>query len=162
MGSLNVRGDALLLRDEGGNEHRVVVSNGSVTVGDAAFNVSVANDGSIRIDGPSRALAWTAMSNNTLWVFIDGHVYIFEAENASRPRRRARAHHGSLMAPMPATVRKVAVTAGDAVRHGDVLIILEAMKMELPVRATSDGTVSAIHCREGELVQPGVSLIEID
>jgi len=159
---MSVRGDASVLRDEGGNEHRVVVSNGSVTIGDAAFNVSVANDGSIRIDGPSRALAWTATSNDTVWVFLDGQVYTFEAETASKGRRRTRAHHGSLMAPMPATVRKVAVKAGDAVRHGDVLIVLEAMKMELPVRATSDGTVSAIHCREGELVQPGVSLIEID
>jgi 3-methylcrotonyl-CoA carboxylase alpha subunit len=162
MGSMSVRGEALVLRDEAGNEHRVLVANGSVTIGDAAFNVSVANDGSIRIAGPSRALAWTATSNDTVWVFLDGQVYIFEAENASTPRRRTQAHHGSLMAPMPATVRKVAVKAGDAVRHGDVLIVLEAMKMELPVRATSDGTVSAIHCREGELVQPGVSLIEID
>jgi biotin carboxyl carrier protein len=35
------------------------------------------------------------------------------------------------------------------------------MKMELPVRAPRDGIVSAIHCREGELVQPGVTLVEI-
>jgi 3-methylcrotonyl-CoA carboxylase alpha subunit len=43
-----------------------------------------------------------------------------------------------------------------------VLIVLEAMKMELPIRATSDGRVTAIHCREGDLVQPGVTLIEVD
>jgi biotin carboxyl carrier protein len=62
---------------------------------------------------------------------------------------------------MPATVRQIRVKTGDVVHRGDTLIVLEAMKMELPVRAGADGTVSAIRCREGELVQPGVPLIEI-
>ena len=54
------------------------------------------------------------------------------------------------------------VTVGDAVKRGDALVILEAMKMELPVRAGVAGSVRAVHCREGELVQPGLPLIEID
>jgi biotin carboxyl carrier protein len=62
---------------------------------------------------------------------------------------------------MPATVRRLAVKPGDRVNAGDVLIVLEAMKMELPVRAAHAGTVHAIACREGELVQPGVPLIEL-
>jgi biotin carboxyl carrier protein len=63
---------------------------------------------------------------------------------------------------MPATVRRIAVAAGDTVRRGDTLIVLEAMKMELPIRATSDGVIESVSCREGELVQPGVPLIDID
>ena len=51
---------------------------------------------------------------------------------------------------------------GDTVRRGDTLIILEAMKMELPVRALADGTVKAVHCKPGDLVQPGVALIVIE
>ena len=50
----------------------------------------------------------------------------------------------------------------DRVAGGDTLIILEAMKMELPVRAAAPGIVRAVHCREGDLVQPGAELIEID
>jgi 3-methylcrotonyl-CoA carboxylase alpha subunit len=42
------------------------------------------------------------------------------------------------------------------------LVILEAMKMELPVRAGAAGIVRAVKCHEGELVQPGVPVIEID
>jgi biotin carboxyl carrier protein len=61
---------------------------------------------------------------------------------------------------MPATVTAVHVAAGDRVTRGDVLIVLEAMKMELPVRAPGDGTVAAVHCRPGDLVQPDVSLID--
>jgi biotin carboxyl carrier protein len=42
-----------------------------------------------------------------------------------------------------------------------VLIVLEAMKMELPVRAPTDGTIARVNCREGELVQPGQELAEL-
>jgi len=41
-----------------------------------------------------------------------------------------------------------------------VLIVLEAMKMELPLRAPHDGVIAAVDCREGELVQPGKVLVE--
>ena len=70
-------------------------------------------------------------------------------------RAPARATHDALTPPMSATVVRIAVKPGDAVRHGDVLIALEAMKMELPIRAPRDGVVAPIHCHEGELVQPG-------
>ena len=63
---------------------------------------------------------------------------------------------------MPATVRRINVAVGDAVAAGDTLIVLEAMKMELPIRAGAAGTVTSIACREGELVQPGVALVEIE
>ena len=63
---------------------------------------------------------------------------------------------------MPATVVAMAVQPGQKVAAGDVLIRLEAMKMELPVRSPRDATVIAIKCREGELVQAGVPLLELD
>ena len=75
-------------------------------------------------------------------------------------RRAANSAAGALTAPMPATVIKVQVQAGDAVKKGDVMIVLEAMKMELPLRALGDGVVSAVRCREGELVQADATLVE--
>ena len=54
------------------------------------------------------------------------------------------------------------VKPGDRVEDGDVLIALEAMKMELPIRAPRNGVVRAILCREGELVQPGQVLLEFE
>jgi biotin carboxyl carrier protein len=47
------------------------------------------------------------------------------------------------------------------VKKGDTLLLLEAMKMELPLRASGDATVTSVHCREGELVQPDVTLIDL-
>ena len=61
---------------------------------------------------------------------------------------------------MPATVIRVNVQPGDPVKKGDVIVLLEAMKMELPLRAPADATVSAVNCREGELVQGEAVLVE--
>jgi biotin carboxyl carrier protein len=56
----------------------------------------------------------------------------------------------------------VEVQAGSHVRKGDTLLILEAMKMELPIRATADGVVRSVECEPGQLVQPGTVLIELE
>ena len=84
-----------------------------------------------------------------------------QAEPASRRRRASSDGAQSLVAPMPATVVQVLVKPGDAVKKGDTVVLLEAMKMELPLRAAGDATVKAVHCREGELVQPDTVLIEM-
>jgi acetyl-CoA carboxylase biotin carboxylase subunit len=76
-----------------------------------------------------------------------------------RPRAGASAA-ATLTAPMPATVIKIHVTPGDLVKKGDTVLLLEAMKMELPIRALGDGIVAAVCCREGELVQADATLVE--
>ena len=58
-------------------------------------------------------------------------------------------------AEMVANVWKVVVAQGDQVADGDTLVILESMKMEIPVLAESDGVVAALHVAEGDVVQEG-------
>ena len=58
-------------------------------------------------------------------------------------------------AEMVANVWKVVVEPGSTVDDGDTLVILESMKMEIPVLAEQDGTVSALHVSEGDVVQEG-------
>jgi len=83
------------------------------------------------------------------------------AGQAPAARKRVSTSAGkNLIAPMPATVIAVHVRAGDAVKKGDIVVVLEAMKMELPLRALGEGVVSAVRCREGELVQADATLIE--
>jgi biotin carboxyl carrier protein len=53
------------------------------------------------------------------------------------------------------------VKAGDAVKRGDTLVVLEAMKMEMRLTAPHDGVVKAVHCREGEVVERGRTLLEV-
>ena len=58
-------------------------------------------------------------------------------------------------AEMVATVWKAVVSEGDAVAEGDVLLVLESMKMEIPVLAESAGTVTSLAVAEGAVVQEG-------
>ena len=74
--------------------------------------------------------------------------------------RRQTSADRSLIAPMPATVIQVNGKPGDAIKKGDVVVLLEAMKMELPLRAPADGIIAAIHCRAGDLVQGEAVLVE--
>jgi 3-methylcrotonyl-CoA carboxylase alpha subunit len=63
---------------------------------------------------------------------------------------------------MPATVVAIHAIAGQAVTEGETIIVLEAMKMELPIKAPRSGVVKAVHCAKGDLVQPGVNLLELE
>ena len=65
-------------------------------------------------------------------------------------------------APMPATVLKVQVKPGDTVKKGDIVVVLEAMKMELPLATPFDATVSSVHVAEGDRVGGGTLLVELD
>jgi biotin carboxyl carrier protein len=93
------------------------------------------------------------------WAFWNGHIFHQRSERQARSGRLDGLQ--SLTAPMPATVLKVLARPGSAVRKGDTVLILEAMKMELPLRAEGDATITAVNCREGELVQPDVVLVEL-
>ena len=60
------------------------------------------------------------------------------------------------------TVWKIEVEVGDDVADGDTVVILESMKMEMPVEVEDDGTVSQIRCEEGQSVQEGEVLVVLD
>jgi acetyl/propionyl-CoA carboxylase alpha subunit len=103
-----------------------------------------------------------ARDASATWIFLDGHVW--RLENAQEPgSRRGRARgESSVMAPMPATVVAINTAAGKTVTEGEIIIVLEAMKMELPIKAPRSGVVKAVNCASGELVQPGVNLVDIE
>ena len=95
-----------------------------------------------------------------VFVWCRGRAFEFRRA-ADRPRGQGRGDGGGLVSPMPGRVRKVLVAAGDAVKKGDVLLILEAMKMEHSIRSPRDGRVTKVAFAEGDLVDAGVELVEI-
>ena len=125
-------------------------------LGNGAFLVT-------RDDG-TRGRAWAVKDGRITWVFVDGRVYRLEPERPSRSGGAASQtiDDAALASPMPATVSAVKVAVGDRVAKGDVLVTLEAMKMELPIRAPRDGVVRRVACAPGELVQPGVPLVLLE
>jgi acetyl-CoA carboxylase biotin carboxyl carrier protein len=60
------------------------------------------------------------------------------------------------------TVWKIEVAVGDQVDEGDTVVILESMKMEMPLEATSPGKVKEIRCREGQAVSEGDVLAVVE
>ena len=96
---------------------------------------------------------------------------VLEGEDAVAPKaapapapaapKAAPAGGQSVNAPMPGTILAVNVKAGQAVKKGDVLIMLEAMKMENEIMAPVDGTVSAVNVTKGQSVQSGDVLVTL-
>jgi len=129
-----------------------------------AFVVEAIGSGRYRIVSDERNdLAYAVSDRGRTWVFIAGRTYVIESQDRDgRGRPHKTDDHLALSAPMPATVLAVKVAPGQDVQTGDVLLTLEAMKMELPITAPRAGRVKSIGCREGEIVQPGVPLLELE
>jgi biotin carboxyl carrier protein len=142
---LDVEHDGRLFR-AGGHEIEVVAVRG--------------NEAELRVDGRTAIVPFVA-SGTDVWFALDGEIWNADvSEKGSRTKAR---HHDLLMiAPMPGIVLKILVSVGDEVAKGTPLLILEAMKMEHQVLAPYDGTVAAINCSVGELVQPGVELVQMN
>lgn len=83
------------------------------------------------------------------------------AAPAPKPAAPAPAGGTSITSPMPGTINDVRVKVGDKITKGQVLIILEAMKMENEIVASCDGTVSAVNVTKGASVNVGDVLVSI-
>ena len=83
------------------------------------------------------------------------------AASAPAPAAAPAAGSKSIDAPMPGNIISVNVKPGQAVKKGDVLLILEAMKMENEIMAPADGTVAAVNVAAGQTVQSGQQLLTL-
>jgi 3-methylcrotonyl-CoA carboxylase alpha subunit len=127
------------------------------------MTVTSIGNGLYRVDLDGRSeLVYVAGPPGNLWAAWNGQV--FRGDLAAPRARSGAGAHGAhaLTAPMPAIVVKLHVAAGDRVRKDDVIVVLEAMKIELPLRAANDALVAAVHCREGDMVTADVALVELE
>ena len=96
-------------------------------------------------------------------VWLGGRVFVFEAAaEGARGGRRAGAFSGDVSAPMPGRVMQVVARDGQRVAAGEPLIILESMKMELIIDAPGDAMVKRVAVEEGDLVDRGMRLVELE
>ena len=117
------------------------MKNLKITVNGTAYNVQVEEIGSSSAAAPTTSAA------------------VAQAKPAA-PAGAA----GSVVvkAPMPGTVVNVVVSAGQAVKAGDALVFIEAMKMETPVKAPQDGTIATDDVSKGESVESGKVLVTLN
>ena len=104
----------------------------------------------LTVDGRTTSTL-VAADGATTWLHLDGHTWAVAELPALRPGAAAGVHDGEVRSPMPGTVLAVRVTEGDTVAHSQVLLVVEAMKMEHALTAPAAGTVH-VHARVGDQV----------
>lgn len=115
----------------------------------------------IRLDGAD-ASATVIVHRETVHVFANGGVDVLQIHDAvAHSFEESNTHAGGLTAPMPGKIISISVKAGDKVKSGDALLVMEAMKMEHTIHAPADGTVEELFFAVGDQVGDGVELIAI-
>lgn len=136
-------------------------------------------DYKFKISGQDYTASVEELENGNLSVTVNGKTYQVElpekthhpAHNIVRPAsiagqqtsavaRPAAAAPGNVVAPLPGTITCVKVAAGQKVKKGDVLMVMEAMKMANDITAEADGTVKNVCVSQGQSVSQGMTLVE--
>ena len=114
--------------------------------------------------GDSVLPAFVHREGDVFFCWVAGETYKICALDQDSPQDPSRHEAGekALIAPMPGKVVKVLVKAGDRVKRGAKLMIIESMKMETEISAPADGKVAAVKYGEGEVFKEGEVLVEID
>ncbi len=141
------------VRAESGD--RVVIQRGDQDP--VGINVQALAEGSLVIPGEGRGYA--VRDQDAVWVHWQGRTWRLDLD---RGRTRARGGGGGgLGSPMPGQVQKLLVAVGDRVEERQPLVVVEAMKMQIEIKAPHAGTVVALLAGEGEQVGAGVPLVEL-
>lgn len=97
---------------------------------------------------------------NKLWYHFDGETYFFEETTSSR-KKSGPSNKNGLLAPMPGKITKILKSKGDSVVENEVLIVMEAMKMEYSLKSPSTGIIEEIYVQAGSIVPLGTPLAKV-
>ena len=113
---------------------------------------------SVEIDGIVARLG-TSGQGGRIVVFADGARHVLAVADPHRAAGEADGAAARVTSVMPGKVVELAVAAGSAVREGDLLAVIEAMKVQFRITAPRDGVIAALHCAVGDLIEDGAELM---
>jgi 3-methylcrotonyl-CoA carboxylase alpha subunit len=151
-----------------GDEERVVFwepGGNRVRVGERTYEVRFSRSAGGRLDllvDGRPLVAHVVKDGSRVLVHAAGRAYELARATGAARHHAGGIHDRALTAPMPGQVRAVLVTPGQEVARHETLVVLEAMKMELRIRAPLSGRVHRVGCRVGEVVERGQVLVEIE
>jgi biotin carboxyl carrier protein len=159
------------------------------TINEREYIVDILDERHLAVDGVAYEIDFVSVSNQPVYSLIvngesfDAHVYpeeevwqvlfqgkIYTAQVEDEREKRLRAALGGtaseqdefhLKAPMPGMVVSVPVLAGQAVKKGDVLLILESMKMQNELRSPRDGSIGRVRVAAGDRVEKKDTLLSV-
>ena len=133
-------------------------------------------DFKFKINGTEYTASVEEKDDNMVQVTVNGNAYSVEVEHEAPAAPMARpaavaapaasapvtAASAKITAPLPGNITKILVSVGQKVQKGDVVMTMEAMKMENNITAEADGTVKAIVAQVGQSVNQGDVLVELE
>lgn len=112
--------------------------------------------------GRTHPFAW-AWVGNELHLWLDGQLFVFErAETRRRGGAENNEASGDIVAAMPGAVLEVVVSEGERAETGQIILLLESMKMELAITAPRSGVVRRVAVQPGQQVERGMRLVELE
>jgi 3-methylcrotonyl-CoA carboxylase alpha subunit len=136
--------------------------DGSLDLETGGRRVHVAGqDDTLLLDG-ARHRVPVARHQDTLFVLVGGTTWTLDLIDPLLPPKTEGAGGDRLIAPMPGRIVTVDTRPGAQVKRGDVLLVLEAMKVQMRLSAPRDGVVAAVRVQPGELVDDGAELVSFE
>ena len=116
----------------------------------------------LEIDGVERS-AWVQKVAGILWVHCDGETFSYTPPKQKLGGSMIESSDPSkIKAPMPGKIIKVNKASGDIVKEGEVVVVMEAMKMEYTLKAEAKGQITKVYATAGDQVTLGSMLIELE
>jgi 3-methylcrotonyl-CoA carboxylase alpha subunit len=117
----------------------------------------------LRFGDEVKTLYWAA-EGDRCWIAFEGCTYLLEKPAAGETRSSSgdTSQESVLRAPMPAQVSELFIQPGDEVEAGEILLVLEAMKMEIQLRTPHGGKIGKVYVAPGESVDRNQVLVDLE